>query len=92
MPRAKSKETPWKGPTEEERAQFRKMMTEMFGARIETFAKNSARYAEVLGGFRASLIQSGFSAEESMQIVLRVAEQQGGRVFGRGPGGEWHKR
>jgi hypothetical protein len=97
MPRTKSraKGEGWGGswqPTAEERAQFRRMMTEMVGARIEMFAANSARFAEALGAFRASLIQSGFSAEESLQIILRVAEMPGGGpMFGRGFRGHVHK-
>lgn len=82
-----------KPPTDEERAQFRKAMSDMIAARMEMFAANSARYAEVLGEFRAALEKAGFSAEESMQIVLKVAEQPGGRpMMGRGFGGHWRKR
>jgi hypothetical protein len=82
-----------KMPSEEERAEFRKRMNEMIAARMEMFASNAGRYAEVLGAFRAALQKSGFSAEESMQIVLKVAEQPGRRpAFAGGFGGHWHGR
>ncbi len=81
---------PMRPPTEEERAQFMKMLNEMTKARLEMFGANAAKYAEVLGTFRAALQQSGFSAEESMQIVLKVAEQPGGRPFFGGR--RWNKR
>ena len=90
---SRAKQEGWEGPTEEERAHFRKMMNEMTRGRIEMFASNSAKMAEALGAFRASLIQSGFSAEESMQIILRIADTGMGRpMFGRGFGHErWRK-
>ena len=92
MPKAKQS-TQGKVPSEEERAEFRKRMNEMIAARMEMFAANAGRYAEVLGAFRAALQKSGFSAEESMQIVLKVAEQPGRRpMFAGGYGGHWHKR
>lgn len=76
-------------PTEEERERILKMMNEMTRARLEMFGANAAKYAEVLGTFRAALQKSGFSADESMQIVLKVAEQPGGRPFlGRGRWGK----
>ena len=68
-------------------------MTEMVSARIEMFRASSAKYAEALGEFRAALEKSGFSAEESMQIVLKVAEQPGRRPFFHGGHfGHWNKR
>lgn len=68
-------------------------MTEMISARIDMFNANSAKYAEALGAFRAALEKSGFSAEESMQIVLKVAEQPGSRPFFHGGRfGHWNKR
>ena len=56
-------------------------MTEMISARIDMFKANSAKYADALGTFRADLEKSGFSAEESMQIILKVAERPRGRPF-----------
>jgi len=92
MPKAKQA-MQGKMPSEEERAEFRKRMNEMIAARMEMFASNAGRYAEVLGAFRAALQKSGFSAEESMQIVLKVAEQPGRRpMFAGGHGGYWHRR
>lgn len=86
------KTTTTKGPSEEDRAEFRKRMNEMIVARINMFAANAGRYADALGAFRASLLNAGFSAEESMQIVLRVAEQPGRRpMFGGGWRGPWHE-
>lgn len=81
-------------PTDEERAEFRKRMNEMIAARLDMFAANAPKYADALGTFRRALERSGFSAEESMQIVLKVAEQRGPRPFfgmhgGHGP---WRKR
>ena len=52
-------------------------MTEMIAARLDMFAANADKYAEVLGAFRKALEKSGFSAEKSMQIVLKFAEQTG---------------
>lgn len=78
-------------PTDEEKAQFRAMMNDMIKARIEMFATIAPDYARALGLFRAELRKSGFSPEESMQIVLKAAEQQGPRGFwGRGHR-HWHK-
>ena len=81
-------------PTEEERAEFRKRMEQMMEARIDMLARVSGKYAEALGGFRAALQKSGFSAEESMQIILKIAEQPGRRpMFGAWRAGEhWRKR
>lgn len=82
-----------KAPTDEERTQFRKMMAEMASARIDMFKSNAPKYADALGTFRASLEKSGFSAEEAMQIVLKVVELPRGRPFF--PGGHfkrWHER
>jgi hypothetical protein len=70
---------PRKKPTNEERAEFMKRMTEMNAARLDMFAASADKYAEVLGAFRKALEKSGFSAEESMQIVLKYAEQTGRR-------------
>lgn len=69
-------------------------MQEMIAARIDMFAASSAKYAEALGTFRAALQKSGFSADESMQIILKVAEQPGRRpMFGGWRMGErWGKR
>jgi hypothetical protein len=80
------------GPSEEDRARFRKMMNEMIAARLEMFSANAPKYAEALGTFRTALQKSGFSPEESMQIILKVAELPGSRpFFGRRHGGHWHK-
>ena len=67
-------------------------MNEMMTARLEMFAANAPKYAKALGTFRDALVKSGFSAEESMQIVLKVVELPGGRPgfpgrFHR----HWHK-
>jgi len=92
MPKARQA-TQREGPSEEERAQFKKRMNEMIAARVEMFAANAGRYAEALGAFRQALQKSGFSADESMQIVLKVAEQPGRRpMLAGGFGGHWHKR
>jgi hypothetical protein len=80
-----------KVPSEERFAEMRKMMDEMETARLEMFGANATKYAEALGAFRAALQKSGFSAEESMQIVLKVLEQPGrGRMFLGGHGDKWH--
>ncbi|HUI01458.1 MAG TPA: hypothetical protein VLX56_07495 [Nitrososphaerales archaeon] len=80
-------------PTDQERAEFRKRVEEMMEARIDMFAEMSGKYAEALGAFRAALQKSGFSADESMQIVLKVAEGPGRRpMFAGGQGGHWGKR
>ena len=82
-----------KSPTDDERAQFRKAMNDMIKARLEMFADNGPRYAEVLGEFRAALEKSGFTKDEAMQIVLKVAEQPGRRpMFAGGRFGRWRKR
>lgn len=62
-------------------------------ARLEMFGANAPKYAEVLGTFRAALVKSGFSEEESMQIVLKVLEQPARRPMLMGAfGGHWRKR
>jgi hypothetical protein len=92
MPKVK-RQMPRKIPSEEERAQFRKTMNEMITARLDMFAANASRYAEVLGAFREALQKSGFSPEESMQIILKVAEQPGRRpMFMGGHRGPWRRR
>lgn len=80
-----------KMPTEEERAQFRAMLDRMISARIEMFATHAPEFARALGTFRAELQKSGFSAEESMQVVLKVADQQRWGGFRGGRRGHWHK-
>ncbi len=78
-------------PSEEEMAEFKKVMIGMTSARLDVFAANAAKVAEVLGTYRTALQKSGFSAEESMQIVLKAAEQQSRRPMpGWGRGGHWH--
>jgi hypothetical protein len=82
-----------KEPSKEDSGEFREAMNEMVAAGLDTFAANAAKYAEALGAFRAALEKSGFSPEESMQIVLKVAEQPGRRpMFAGGFGGHWGKR
>jgi hypothetical protein len=78
-------------PTEEERAEFRKRMSEMMAARLDMLAENSDKYAKVLGAYRKALMKSGFSRAESMQIVLKFAEQTGGRPM-HGGWWRWRKR
>jgi hypothetical protein len=79
-------------PSDEDRAQFRKFINEMISARLEMFEENAPKFAEALGTFRAALQKNGFSPEESMQIILKVAELpgMGGRPFfgGGGRGGK----
>ncbi len=70
-------------PSKEKLAEFKKMTGEMTTARLDIFSANVTRYAEVLGAYRTALQKSGFSAEESMQIILRAAEQPSrGPMFG----------
>lgn len=80
-----------KGPSDEERAEFRKKVNEMIAARIDMFTTNAPKYAESLATFRAALEKSGFSKEESMQIVLKVAERPRMRPFFGGHRRHWHK-
>jgi hypothetical protein len=72
-------------------AEFRKVMSEMATARLDIFSTNATKYAEALGAFRAALEKSGFSDEESMQIVLKVVEQPGRPMFRGGHVGPWRK-
>jgi len=83
---------PKKVPSDEELAEFGKVMSEMATARLDLFRANASRYAEALGTFRAALKKSGFSDDESMQIVLKVVEQPRRPMFWGGHGGPWHKR
>ena len=77
-------------PSKKDFAEFRKMMDDVETARLERFSANAPKYAEVLGTFRAALQKSGFSADESMQVVLKVLEQPSRRrMFGGGRGGHW---
>lgn len=81
---------PKKSPTADERAEFRKLMTEMMGARIQMFMDNAPKFAKALGEFREELEKAGFSREEAMQIVLKMGEFPRGRPMWRG-GGHWHR-
>ena len=75
MPRKRSTKEDRPEFTEEDRAEFRKRMSEMTAFRLEMFAANVDKTAEVLGAYRKALERSGFSAEESMQIILKSVEQ-----------------
>ena len=79
-------------PSDEDLAEFRKFRAQMETARLELFRANAGKYAEALGAFRASLKKSGFSDDESMQIVLKVVEQPRRPMFWGGRGGPWHRR
>jgi hypothetical protein len=79
-------------PTDEERAEFRKRMSEMMAARLDMFAQNADKYAKALGAYRKALVKAGFSKQESMQIVLKLAEQTGGRPMHGGAWWRWRKR
>jgi len=81
-----------KAPSDGELAKFGKVVREMETARLDSFRVNAAKYAEALGSFRAGLKKSGFSDDESMQIVLKVLEQPRRPMFWGGHGGPWHKR
>jgi hypothetical protein len=70
---------PRKLQAEERIAKIRRFMSEMQTARIELFASNAPKYAEALGAFRSALRKSGFSDEESTQIVLKAMERRGRR-------------
>ena len=83
---------PKKVPSDEKMAEFGKVMGEMAKARLDLFRANGPKYAEALGVFRAALKQSGFSDDESMQIVLKAMEQPRRPMFWGGHGGQWHKR
>ena len=84
---------PWRPPTAEERAEFRKLLNERIASRLDMFETNAPKYAKALGTFREALKKSGFSDDESMQIILRVAELPGGRPGFGGLHGHrrWHK-
>jgi hypothetical protein len=81
---------PRRVPTEKQREEFMKMMNEMMAARFQMLADNATKYAEALGAVRAALVKSGFSREESMQIVLMVAQRQGRGPMFMGGHGPWH--
>lgn len=84
---------PRKTPSKEEIAEFMKTMNEFSSTRLEMFAANAGKYAEALGAFRGALQKSGFSAEESMQIILKVVEQPSRRPMYPGwHGAQWQKR
>ena len=77
-------------PSKDKFAEFSEAMSKMETARLEMFIANAPKYAEGLGSFRAALQKSGFSAEESMQIVLKSMEQpRRGPMFHGKPGGRW---
>lgn len=82
---------PRKAPSDEDRTVFMKAMSEMQKARLDMFATNAPKYAEALGAFRAALEKSGFSAEESMQIILKAMEQPRRPMFRGWHGGPWRK-
>ena len=79
-------------PSDEKLAEFGKAMGEMATARLDIFSANATKYAEILGAFRAALKKSGFSDDESMQVVLKVVEQPWRPSFWGGHGGPWRKR
>jgi len=81
-----------KVPSDEKLGEFAKVMSEMATARLDIFRANAEKYAEALGAFRAALKKSGFSDDESMQIVLKVVEQPRKPMFWGGHGGPWRKR
>jgi len=83
---------PRKVSSDEELAEFGKVMSRMATARLDVFRANAAKYAEALGIFRAALKKFGFSDDESMQVVLRVVEQPGRPMLWGGHGGPWRKR
>lgn len=62
----------------------------MIGARLDMFAANAPKLAQTLGTLRSELQKAGFSAEESMQIVLKAVEQPMGRPMFAGRR-HWHK-
>jgi len=82
---------PRKVPSDEKLAEFGKVVSEMAAARLDIFRANAEKYAEALGAFRAALKKSGFSDDESMQVVLKVVEQPRRPMFWGGHGGPWHK-
>jgi len=82
---------PRKEPSDEKLAEFGKVISEMATARLDIFRANAEKYAEALGAFRAALKKSGFSDDESMQIVLKVVEQPRRPMFWGGHGGPWRK-
>ncbi len=83
---------PRKIPSEGELAEFRKFVSGMMAMQLDVLSANATKYAETLGTVRAALVKSGFSSEESMQIVLKLAEQRGrGPMHGGEHGGRWQK-
>ena len=83
---------PRKVPPKEKLEEFKEFMSGMMAMRLDVLGANATKYAEVLGAFRAALEKAGFSSEEAMQIVLKVADQQGRRPMHRGQhDGHWHK-
>lgn len=78
-------------PSKEELAEFREAMNEMATVSLDILSANATKYAEALGTFRSALEKAGFSAEESMQIILKITEPQGRRpIFAGGRGS--HRR
>lgn len=72
---------PKKNYSDEEIAEFKEKMKEMTKIRLEMFQENAVKYAQGLGAFRAALKKSGFSDEESMQIILKLSERPPVRPF-----------
>lgn len=54
------------------------------------FQANAGKYAEALAAFREALRKSGFSPEESTQILIKPVEHPIGRPFFGGR--HWNKR
>jgi hypothetical protein len=83
---------PRKIPSKEKLAEFREFMNGMMAVRLDVLSANATRYAETLGAIRAALVKAGFSSDESMQIVLQIAEQRGRRpMHGGERGSHWQK-
>lgn len=77
-------------PPKERIAEFKDFMNRMTAMRLDVLSANATKYAETLGAVRAALVKSGFSAEESMQLVLQLAEPRR-PMHWRGRSGHWQK-
>ena len=78
-------------PSQEKVAEFKKFMNDMMVMQLDVLSANATKYAETMATVRTALVKSGFSSEEAMQIILKLAEPRGRGPMRGGERGHWRK-
>jgi hypothetical protein len=60
-------------PSKEELDEWRRVRIQMAAVGLDVVSAHATKYAEALGALGDALQKSGFSKEESVQIILKVA-------------------